>query len=80
MRPNRQTYAKPRRRRNATWLLDTRTSHGPIPSLKWGPMTMEFKPPKAGLPPGIQAGADVSFDFVQTPEGEFEITAMRKGR
>jgi membrane fusion protein, copper/silver efflux system len=52
-------------------------SHGPIPSLQWGPMTMEFKPPKAGLPAGIAPGADVAFDFVQTPQGEYEITAMR---
>lgn len=52
-------------------------SHGPIPSLKWPPMTMDFKPPKAGVPAGIAPGADISFDFVQTPQGEFEITAMR---
>jgi Cu(I)/Ag(I) efflux system membrane fusion protein len=55
-------------------------SHGPIPSLKWGPMTMEFKPPKGGVPAGIAAGTGVSFDFVQTPQGEFEILAMRPER
>ena len=52
-------------------------SHGPIPSLKWGAMTMDFKPPKGGVPPGIAPGTDVAFDFVQTPQGEFEITALR---
>jgi Cu(I)/Ag(I) efflux system membrane fusion protein len=52
-------------------------SHGPIPSLKWPSMTMDFKPPKSGIPPGIGPGADISFDFVQTPQGEFEITALR---
>jgi Cu(I)/Ag(I) efflux system membrane fusion protein len=55
-------------------------SHGPIPSLKWGPMTMEFRPPKAGVPPGIAPGAAVSFDFVQTPQGEFALTAIRPER
>ena len=28
-------------------------SHGPIPSLKWGPMTMDFKLPERGLPRGL---------------------------
>jgi len=32
-------------------------SHGPIPSLKWGPMTMEFKsPPPKDLPRNLAAG------------------------
>jgi|SRR5688572_15842520 Cu(I)/Ag(I) efflux system membrane fusion protein len=53
-------------------------SHGPIPALKWGPMTMEFKPPKEGVPAGIAPGSNVAFDFVQTPQGEFAITVMRK--
>ena len=53
-------------------------SHGPIPALEWGPMTMEFKPPKEGVPAGIAPGSNVAFDFVQTPQGEFAITAMRK--
>ena len=55
-------------------------SHDPIASLKWGPMTMEFKPPKAGVPPGISPGATVSFDFVQTAQGDFEIIALRPER
>ncbi|MFC5522125.1 efflux RND transporter periplasmic adaptor subunit [Polaromonas jejuensis] len=40
-------------------------SHGPIASLKWGPMTMPFKNPKEGLPKDLKVGARVSFDFVQ---------------
>jgi len=55
-------------------------SHGPIPALKWGPMTMDFKLPKEGLPQGIAPGASVSFDFVQTPAGDYEIKAMRPER
>ena len=39
---------------------------------------MEFKPPKEGVPAGIAPGSSVAFDFVQTAQGEFAITAMRK--
>jgi membrane fusion protein, copper/silver efflux system len=52
-------------------------SHGPVPSLKWGPMTMEFKPPKDGMPKALAPGTEVTFDFVQTPGGEFAITRIR---
>jgi Cu(I)/Ag(I) efflux system membrane fusion protein len=38
-------------------------THGPIPSMKWGEMTMEFKRPPRGLPRGLAAGDDVSFEF-----------------
>ena len=52
-------------------------SHGPVASLNWGAMTMEFKLPKEGAPKDLKPGAAVTFDFVQTPQGEFAITAMR---
>ncbi|MRV71746.1 efflux RND transporter periplasmic adaptor subunit [Duganella sp. FT92W] len=51
-------------------------SHGPVATLQWGPMTMPFKLPQAGLPPGMTVGAMVSFDFVQLPDGGFQVTAM----
>ena len=35
-------------------------SHGPIPALKWPSMTMGFKTPASGLPPGLKAGDDDS--------------------
>lgn len=38
-------------------------SHGPIPSMKWGAMTMEFKLPPAGAPSGIQVGSRARFEF-----------------
>jgi Cu(I)/Ag(I) efflux system membrane fusion protein len=38
-------------------------SHGPIPSMKWGPMTMDFKLPQRGLPRDLAAGDRVSFEF-----------------
>jgi Cu(I)/Ag(I) efflux system membrane fusion protein len=55
-------------------------SHGPIPSLNWGAMTMEFNAPKGGVPQGLKAGDAVVFEFVQSPQGSFDITKIdRKG-
>jgi Cu(I)/Ag(I) efflux system membrane fusion protein len=51
-------------------------SHGPIPSMQWGPMTMGFTAPKAGMPQDLKAGDSVSFDFVQSPQGSFDITKV----
>jgi membrane fusion protein, copper/silver efflux system len=53
-------------------------SHGPIPSLQWGAMTMGFKPPAAGLPPDIAVGDSVAFDLRPTADGMFEIAAIKK--
>ena len=39
-------------------------SHTPIASMKWGPMTMDFKTPAPqALPPGLKAGDRVAFEF-----------------
>src|SRR5256885_12468736 len=38
-------------------------SHGAIPTLKWGPMTMDFKLPPDGSAPKVQVGDRVSFEF-----------------
>ena len=51
-------------------------SHGPIPSLKWGDMTMGFKPPAAGVPAGLKAGDTVTFTFLARPGGVFELTSI----
>jgi Cu(I)/Ag(I) efflux system membrane fusion protein len=51
-------------------------SHGPIPSMQWGEMTMDFAVPKAGLPPTLKAGAHVGFEFKQNARGQFELTAI----
>src|SRR5438270_7590330 len=51
-------------------------SHGPIASLQWGPMTMGFKLPEAGLPQGITAGSNVEFEFRQSKDGPFEIASI----
>jgi Cu(I)/Ag(I) efflux system membrane fusion protein len=52
-------------------------SHGPIPALKWGSMTMEFKPPPAkDLPRNMAAGDRVSFEFYVDAEGLPQITQI----
>jgi Cu(I)/Ag(I) efflux system membrane fusion protein len=51
-------------------------SHGPIASMQWGAMTMDFKLPKEGVPGAIREGATVEFDFKPGPNGQFEITAI----
>jgi Cu(I)/Ag(I) efflux system membrane fusion protein len=45
-------------------------SHGPIPALKWGAMTMAFKaPPPRQLPPHLEPGDRVTFEFTMDPDG-----------
>ena len=51
-------------------------SHTPIPSLKWGAMTMDFKPPQAGLPRNVQAGDSVTFEFFIDTEGLPRLTGI----
>jgi Cu(I)/Ag(I) efflux system membrane fusion protein len=60
---------------------DVTISHGPVPSLQWGSMTMDFNAPKEGLPQGLKAGDPVTFEFVPSPQGStFDITKIeRKG-
>ena len=55
-------------------------SHGPIASLKWGPMTMDFKLPTAAgpvLPRGLSVGDKVDFQFTIGADKLPQITAMR---
>ncbi len=51
-------------------------SHGPIPSLQWGPMTMDFTLPAGGLPDNIGVGDSVGFEFRRNAQGVFEITSI----
>ncbi|MEJ7808605.1 MAG: efflux RND transporter periplasmic adaptor subunit [Telluria sp.] len=51
-------------------------SHGPVPSLEWGAMTMAFKLPAGGIPPGIAVGDTVSFGFIKNQTGGFTITTI----
>ncbi len=50
--------------------------HEPIASANMGAMTMAFKAPASGVPAGVKEGARVDFEFVITPGGEFELSAI----
>jgi len=51
-------------------------SHGSIPSLHWGPMTMGFKPPAGGVPKHLAVGDRVVFAIRQAADGLFEIVSI----
>ena len=52
-------------------------SHGPIASLKWGAMTMDFKVPlKGGLPRNLEVGDQVSFEFYMDADGMPQLTGL----
>lgn len=44
-------------------------SHGPIPTMQWGAMTMEFQIPPAGIASSIKPGATVQFAFTMNKDG-----------
>lgn len=52
-------------------------NHGPVASLKWPAMTMEFKLANASLLPALKPGAKVAFEFVERQPGEWVITAVK---
>jgi len=51
-------------------------THGPIPSLKWGAMTMDFKAPASGWPRGLAVGDRVAFEFYMASEGLPQLTGL----
>ncbi|MBI2749101.1 MAG: efflux RND transporter periplasmic adaptor subunit [Burkholderiales bacterium] len=51
-------------------------SHGPVPTLKWPAMTMEFKAANAALLSGLKTGQAVSFEFVERQPGEYVVTSI----
>jgi Cu(I)/Ag(I) efflux system membrane fusion protein len=52
-------------------------SHGPIPSIKWGAMTMDFKaPPPQELPRNLATGDNVNFEFYIDSEGLPQLTRV----
>jgi len=57
---------------------DLTISHGPVPSLQWGPMTMDFTAPKGGLPRDLKPGDPITFEFAQSPAGSFDITKLER--
>jgi membrane fusion protein, copper/silver efflux system len=55
---------------------DITISHGPIPALQWGEMTMNFKLPATGLPKNVAVGDAVTFKIRPIKDGMFEITTI----
>jgi Cu(I)/Ag(I) efflux system membrane fusion protein len=51
-------------------------SHGPMPSLQWGAMTMGFKLPPEKAPKDLRVGDTVAFEIRRNKDGTFEITKM----
>ena len=51
--------------------------HGPIASLKWPAMTMEFKAANAALLKDLKPGAKVTAEFVERQPGEWVITSVK---
>jgi Cu/Ag efflux protein CusF len=50
-------------------------SHGPVASLKWPAMTMEFKVANPSLLQILKPGAKVDVEFVERQPGEWVITS-----
>jgi Cu(I)/Ag(I) efflux system membrane fusion protein len=51
-------------------------NHGPVPTLKWPAMTMEFKAANAALLKPLKPGQAVRFEFVERQPGDYVVTAI----
>ncbi len=51
-------------------------SHGPIASLQWGAMTMDFGLPKSGVPAGLKPGQRVQFAFTLSKNATPTLTRI----
>ena len=51
--------------------------HGPVASLNWPGMSMQFKLANTALQKDLKPGAKVSFEFVERQPGEWVITAVK---
>ena len=54
--------------------------HGPVESLKWPSMTMEFAVSNSALLKGLKPGAAVAFEFVERQPGEWVIVSLQPGK
>jgi Cu(I)/Ag(I) efflux system membrane fusion protein len=52
-------------------------AHGPIASLKWPAMTMDFRVKDAALARTMKPGQKISFEFVDAGGGEFVIVGVK---
>lgn len=51
-------------------------THGPVASLNWPGMTMEFKPANEAIMKQLKPGAAIDFEFVERGKGEWVITSV----
>jgi len=51
-------------------------AHGPVATLKWPGMTMDFKPANSALLADLKPGAGIAFEFVERSPGEWVITKV----
>ena len=51
-------------------------AHGPIPSLNWPAMKMDFQVKDKAMLKGVTPGQNVEFDIVQTGRSQFIITRI----
>ena len=56
--------------------LTVSINHGPVPSLKWPAMTMEFKAANPSLLNGLKPGQAVVFEFVERQPGDYVVTSI----
>lgn len=54
-----------------------RVTHGPVPSLKWPGMTMDFVLANPSLGATLKPGTAVMFEFVERKPGEYVITTIK---
>ena len=52
-------------------------NHGPVASLKWPAMTMEFKAANATLLQSLKPGTKVTVEFIERQPGEWVITSVK---
>ena len=52
-------------------------NHGPVASLKWPAMTMEFRTANAALLQALKPGAQVTVEFIERQPGEWVITSVK---
>ena len=52
-------------------------THGPVASLKWPAMTMDFIPANPALINELKPGASIAFEFVERGPGEWVITSIK---
>lgn len=52
-------------------------THGPVASLKWPAMTMDFKVANTALLKALKPGVKIEFEFVERAPGEWVITSVK---